>query len=368
MSESINEIPSALDPKKKSRLNFLMVFFVVAIIPLIYVLLIFMSVPKEKIKILKTGYVEVLNKSDKGAERFKITSKRPKLWKALNQIPKTVIGPIVISEDWSFFEHEGVDFSQIKKAISESVVDGKKLRGASTISQQLVKNLFLSNERSFSRKLKEYFYTKELEQELSKKKILELYLNILHLGDGLYGVQKAAQFYFKRPLNQLSYREGAFLAMLLPNPLKYSQSFRQGKLTPFAREVVGKVLDKLVIAKKLSAKQAEQEKARLYNWEKMSRKNLNRKKQKTSVQNDNNREMGLEESRRRGTDPLNRAGEFRGGGKKVAKSIRKKFIDGSEFEERLKNDPEMQIDDSLIYDDDALIEDQSGFEAEFKVE
>lgn len=345
----------------------LVALLLIIAVPLVYLLSIVMSVPKQEIQLLKTGFVEVNTKVKSGPERFTITKRKPKAWKNLNEIPKTVIEPIVISEDWAFFEHEGVDFSQIKKAISDKVVQGKKLRGASTISQQLVKNLFLSNERSFSRKLKEYFYTKELEEELSKKKILELYLNVLHLGDNVYGVQRAAQFYFKKPLNRLTYREGAFLAMLLPNPVKYSQSFRQGEMSPFAEEVVEKVIDKLVMAKKLSPEQAEQEKNRLFGWEKPGTKRKSKTAARKSGKGGTDKEMSLDEIRRRGTDPLNRVGA-KGRGKQVAKSVRKKFTDGSEYERRLKNDPDAQLDENLTYDDDALIEDQSGFEAEFNVE
>jgi monofunctional biosynthetic peptidoglycan transglycosylase len=358
---------------KKKNYKPLIILLAIVAVPSLYLLSIIMSVPSQEIQLLKTGFVEVNTKVKTGPERFTITKRKPKSWQILNNIPKTVIEPIVLSEDWAFFEHEGVDFSQIKKAISDNVTQGKKLRGASTISQQLVKNLFLSNERSFSRKLKEYFYTKELEKELSKKKILELYLNVLHLGDGVYGVQRAAQFYFKKPLNKLTYREGAFLAMLLPSPVKYSESFRKKELSPFATEVVDKVIDKLVIAKKISPEQAEQEKRRLFGWENAESARKNRAAAAKRVAPEKGlkagkKGMSLDEIRRRGTDPLNRAGATAQKGKQVVKAVRKKFHDGTDYERRMKNDPDAQLDENLTYDDDALIEDQSGFEAEFNVE
>lgn len=344
-----------------------LILLAILLFPVVYVVSIYMGTPSAEIALLKTGFVEINQKVKTGPERFTITSKKPKSWKVLKDIPKAVIDPIVLSEDWAFFEHDGVDFEQIKKAISDNVMEGKKLRGASTISQQLVKNLFLTNERSYSRKIKEYFYVKDLEGQLSKNKILELYLNVLHLGPDVYGVQRAAQYYFKKPLNKLSYREGAFLAMLLPNPNKYSESFRKGELSPFANEIVGKVLDKLVLAKKINKDQAENEKSRQFGWEKA--KKVGAIKSRKGTGGKAKKDMSLDEIRRRGTDPLNRAGaKAMKGGKKVARSNRSKFTDGSEYENRLRNDPDAQLDENLTYDDDALVEDQSGFEAEFNVE
>lgn len=370
-STATNTIETQPNPKKKGPNLLIFGAAFLLLLPAIYMISIYLSIPSKDIQILKTGFVQVNKKVKSGPERFKITSKKPSHWKSLKDIPKTVIDPIVISEDWAFFEHEGVDFSQVKKAISENIMQGKKLRGASTISQQLVKNLFLSNERSFSRKLKEYFYVKELEKEVSKKKILELYLNVLHLGPNVYGVNMAAQYYFKKPLGQLSYREGAFLAMLLPSPVKYSESFRKGELSPFASEVIVSVLNKLVLAKKINQEQLEREQNRAFSWEKGGPGHSQNKalgSLPSKGQKPSGKSPSLDEIRRRGTDPLNRAGAQGQGGKQVVKATRKKFTDGSEYENRMRKDPDAQLDDNLTYDDDALIEDQSGFETEFNVE
>lgn len=365
---TVNDVTQPTENNKAKSPKLFLVLGFLLFLPILYLATIYFGIPTKEISILKTGYVEVKSKAKTGSDRFHITSKRPATWKNLSEIPKSVTDTIVISEDWAFFEHDGVDFEQVKKAISDNIIQGKKLRGASTISQQLVKNLFLSNERSFSRKLKEYFYVKELEEKVSKKKILELYLNVLHLGPGVYGVHMAAQYYFKKPLHKLSYREGAFLAMLLPNPNKYSESFRKKELSPYASEVVNKILEKLVLAKKLSPEQSEQEQNRRFIWE-QGKDSAAAAIPGKGLEKTEGNESGpsLEEIRRRGTDPLNRAGA-KGKGKQVAKVGKRKFNDGSDYERRLKSDPDAQLDDNLTYDDDALIEDQSGFETEFNVE
>ncbi len=172
-------------------------------------------------------------------------------WKKLNEINEQAYMAIVISEDWSFFDHEGVDTEQLRIAFYDFLL-GKKLRGASTISQQLVKNLFTQSERSFSRKIKEFILTKYLERKVSKEKILETYLNNIQYGENLYGIAKASQFYFDKNTDALNVKEGAFLAMLLPSPVRYSVSYRKKELTDYAYDKISKLLFKLKVAKVIS--------------------------------------------------------------------------------------------------------------------
>lgn len=134
--------------------------------------------------------------------------------------------------------------------------EGKRVRGASTISQQLAKNLFTDGDRSYLRKIKELIATVILERALSKERILELYLNVIEYGEGIYGIEAAAKHYFKKSASELNTKEGAFLAMLLPNPKRYSQSFRERKLTEYAEETINKILDKMAVAKYISKEEA----------------------------------------------------------------------------------------------------------------
>ena len=183
---------------------------------------------------------------------YVLEKKKPDFWIPLSKVSREAQYAIIISEDWAFFEHDGIDMNQLQIVIEESIENKELTRGASTITQQVVKNAFLSNERSIFRKLKEFLLAKKLDSEFSKEKILEIYLNLIELGDGIYGIKKGSEFYFKKPPAQLNAKEGAFLAMLLPSPIRYSQSFRNKELTEFASERIADILMKLKQAKIIS--------------------------------------------------------------------------------------------------------------------
>ncbi len=128
---------------------------------------------------------------------------------------------VIASEDMGFFRHQGFDLGEIKAAAMDTLTEGKRLRGASTITQQLAKNLWLSPSRSPLRKVKEVMLTRQLESQLGKARILELYCNVVELGDGIYGVENAAQHYFGKPASRLGPREAAQLAASLPSPRRW---------------------------------------------------------------------------------------------------------------------------------------------------
>ncbi len=251
------------------------------VVILILIGLVFMAIPRSQITVLKTGFVKT-EVGAQGAPTYTIVPKKPKGWVELKSLPKNVWGAILISEDWAFFEHSGVDVSQVKEAIEDTLEHGKGLRGASTISQQVVKNLFLSNERSFTRKAREFAITLYMEREIEKKKILEIYLNIIEYHPGVYGLENAAQYYFKKSARALTAREAAFLAMLLPNPKSYSQSFRDGELSEYARKTIESILDKMRQAGFLSAEEREALRDQVLSFEK--------KKLETQKQNQATRE------------------------------------------------------------------------------
>lgn len=174
------------------------------------------------------------------------TQKRPPNWTALSSIPGWVQGAVVTAEDWAFYQHDGFDFNQIREAVEERV-DGqdKKLRGASTLSQQLVKNLFLSQDRSWVRKAREAWLTHRLETQFSKKTILEFYLNIVEWGPNIVGIRQAAQNYFGKSPSALTPREAAYLAYLLPSPRRYSRGFYRGQISAFAHKQISRNLERM---------------------------------------------------------------------------------------------------------------------------
>jgi len=138
-------------------------------------------------------------------------------WVNHSQISKYAFAAVVAAEDQHFYQHHGFDFDAIYKAYKHNM-SGGKLRGASTISQQVAKNLFLSPARSFVRKAVEAWFTMLIESLWSKKRILEVHLNIAEFGDHLYGIEAASRHYFRIPARRLSAQQAALLAATLPNP------------------------------------------------------------------------------------------------------------------------------------------------------
>ena len=139
-------------------------------------------------------------------------------WTSSGRIPAEMEWAVILAEDSNFYKHEGFDVKAIKNAIKYDLEKKSLKRGASTITQQTAKNLFLSREKSITRKLKEIYLAYRMEQELTKGRIIELYLNVVELGPMVYGIGHGAQYYFGKPASELSPRECAFLAAMLPGP------------------------------------------------------------------------------------------------------------------------------------------------------
>ncbi|MGZ3592424.1 MAG: monofunctional biosynthetic peptidoglycan transglycosylase [Syntrophales bacterium] len=143
-------------------------------------------------------------------------------WVPLSQIPPYVIKAVIIAEDDKFWTHEGFDYEAMQKAIEKDIKKRKFALGGSTISQQLAKNLYLTPSKNPVRKIKEAILTWRLERNLSKKRIIELYLNCVEWGDGLFGIGAASRQYFGKTLSELTAQEAARLAAALPNPIRYN--------------------------------------------------------------------------------------------------------------------------------------------------
>lgn len=147
------------------------------------------------------------------------TLKLQKDWVSMRNISPNMVQAVVASEDNRFPDHFGFDFDAIRKAIRHNE-HSKRLRGASTISQQTAKNVFLWPRRSYLRKGIEAYFTLLIEVFWTKERIMEVYLNIVEMGDGVYGVQAASQKYFHKPASRLTQSEAAMLAAILPSPIK----------------------------------------------------------------------------------------------------------------------------------------------------
>jgi len=158
-------------------------------------------------------------------------------WVSLSQISDHLKHAVIVAEDGTFFEHEGIDWYEVKESIKKDIKKGKFVRGASTITQQLAKNLFLSTSKDPIRKLKEFLIAKMLEDELSKSRILELYLNVIEWGNGIFGAESAAMIYFGKHASELTREEASRLAATLPSPLRHQPNSEQ-RYVKFRRNII----------------------------------------------------------------------------------------------------------------------------------
>lgn len=142
-------------------------------------------------------------------------------WVPFSSISPYAVKAVIIAEDDKFWQHEGFDFEAMQKALEKDLKAKKFKAGGSTISQQLAKNLYLSPSKNPVRKLREAVLTWRIENALTKRRILEIYLNVVEWGDGIFGIEAAARHYFGKPAAELTPRESAKLAAVLPNPRRY---------------------------------------------------------------------------------------------------------------------------------------------------
>lgn len=165
---------------------------------------------------------------------------------------------ILLTEDSLFYEHKGFDWDSIKRNYEENKKAGKYKRGGSTITQQLAKNMFLNSDRTLIRKGLEALITMKIEKTISKNEIYEKYLNVVEFGKNIYGVKQASYHYFKKSPGELNVVESSFLAMLLPNPKKYSASFYKKELTPFASQRIQQIITNMYQYKRINDQEYEQ--------------------------------------------------------------------------------------------------------------
>ena len=159
----------------------------------------------------------------------------------LDLLPRYVSDAVIATEDQRFYDHHGVDpFGMVRAAIT-NLREGRTVQGGSTLTQQLAKNLYLSHDRTFARKLEEFTLALWLESRLTKADILELYLNRVYLGSGAYGIDAAARRYFRKPARNLSLSEAAMIAGLLKAPSKYSPLSNPGLARTRARLVLSQM-------------------------------------------------------------------------------------------------------------------------------
>ena len=168
---------------------------------------------------LKTSFMQYRQREwEKQGKHIKITQ----TWVTLSHISPYLIKAVLIGEDDKFWRHEGFDFEAMQKALEKDIKKKKFKFGGSTVSQQLAKNLYLTPSKNPLRKIKEAILTWRLEKTLSKKRILELYLNVAEWAEGIFGIEAAARHYYGKSASALTPEEATRLASVLPNPIKYT--------------------------------------------------------------------------------------------------------------------------------------------------
>jgi monofunctional biosynthetic peptidoglycan transglycosylase len=184
----------------------------------------------------------------------------------LDGISDVFLHSVIVSEDAAFFTHDGIDKHEIIQSLKKNIKVGGFARGGSTITQQLIKNVFFDGEKSVSRKIQEIYLAGELEEILSKRQILERYLNVIEFGVGIYGIRAAASHYFNKHPSNLNVLESIYLVHLLPNPKIYSDGFKRGSLTEFSRDRIVQLLERLLRFKRISREQVDLAVAKIYEF------------------------------------------------------------------------------------------------------
>ena len=170
-------------------------------------------------------------------------------WTPAGRIPPELKWGVVLAEDANFYRHEGIDVKAIKNAIEYDLEKRSFARGASTITQQLAKNLYLTREKTLTRKLKEIILAKQMEHKLTKGRILELYLGVVELGPMVYGIGHGAEYYFGKEPDHLTPRDCAFLAAMLPGPQTAYNPYRHlSRVLKRSDMILGLLRDKGVLS------------------------------------------------------------------------------------------------------------------------
>ncbi len=170
---------------------------------------------------------EVLDKDGKVLTQY--YDRKFRIWIPISSLPDAVIQAVVTAEDDTFFEHRGINYQATWDALVLDVKKRRFARGGSTITQQMIKNVLLSKEKTITRKLREYVLARKAEEILSKRKILEIYLNEVEWGENIYGIEAASRYYLDKHASELTAGEAALLAGMLPNPRYYNPFKRMEK-------------------------------------------------------------------------------------------------------------------------------------------
>ncbi len=211
-------------------------------IVLLAVLVVWIGLPsRAEVRALRTknpAETSVMRQRDGEARRSGRKPRRDQRWVPLSRISRNLVEAVVASEDSKFFGHEGVDWEALRESAQKNWEKGRFVRGGSTITQQLAKNLFLSTRKTPLRKVREFVVARWLESDLTKRRILEIYLNVIEWGDSVYGGEAAARRYYGKSASDLTVDEAAGLAAMIPNPRRINPRVNPGWHARASRRVL----------------------------------------------------------------------------------------------------------------------------------
>jgi monofunctional biosynthetic peptidoglycan transglycosylase len=223
MTEAPAAPPGAPAPPARQRLFSLRrVLLAAVVLALLYAAYVAVGLPaRSAVSALarqNPGVTSVMRQREDEARQAGRKPRSIQSWAPLSAVSRHLVHAVVAAEDPNFFGHAGVDWEAVRESVEQNVKKGRFARGGSTITQQLAKNLFFTTRKSVTRKLRELVVARWLEDDLSKKRILELYLNVIEWGDGVYGCAAAAQRYYGKSVSDLDEVEAAGLAAMIPSP------------------------------------------------------------------------------------------------------------------------------------------------------
>ncbi len=193
---------------------------------------------------LKHGTISLVRWPKSGQQTFEVGPGQAN-WVPIKTVSHHVINAIVVAEDARFYEHFGLDLREIRSSIEFNMEQKRYARGASTITQQVVKMAFLGSDKNLLRKTREALGALLLEQLLDKEQILEWYINLVEFGDGVFGIKAAAVHFFETTPELLTIQDGAHLALVLPSPNRWSKGLRQKELTTFGHKRYSQIIEEM---------------------------------------------------------------------------------------------------------------------------
>ncbi len=219
---------------KTHRIKSILVYFVVVG---------YLSIPSFQIPVLEYNTFRITSLMEQRAIEHYMLYYPSQSWAGIGSVNPAILKSIISIEDGKFFIHKGIDWKELKTSLKVNKRRGRSARGASTITMQLAKNLYLTTNKSILRKAKEFLITFRMEKELPKKAILENYINAVEWGDGIFGIDRAASEYFDKDPDKLTVNECSRLAAVIPSPLRHKPNTNSGYVLRRASLIRGRMND-----------------------------------------------------------------------------------------------------------------------------